>query len=656
MANNTIEVVAPGGTVEVVNPVQTQVIEVDAGGRSGPRGPAGPSGTQGPQGVQGRFDLNIFQRAEPPIPTTAPTGGSFNIATGVLTPPTGWFDTPGAATGTGDLIQSRASVDPATETGVVTPQWSIPFEAGGTGPPGESGEDIVIFYADDASGTNATLTYSNQPYAGFVTYTAGTTAPTTPPAGTTWVRIQGDRGATGDSGQALEIFYADDSTGTGATTTYTDQGFVAFVPYTAGTTPPTSPPQGTVWLRFEGPSGLGIPYLTASSIPTIPQNLVADTEYNIRVSNLTNNDLTTATGLFIDSLGIPARELDISRGVASGDTDYFTWTATQATINSLVNGFGSRTALDVVLRFGSGANAVDVTIVDDVADRLQVNTTYDLSAEGSSTTNAADIRLTGSDSSTDNVTLEGAGGTTVERSGNTITITGGGGPAPHAQLVTSFTISPTSITLPILGTQTATATAMAMIRDGASGDIVNSVEITSAHATLNNGNITIRNPDPLTDTSTFTWTVGPTQTTATTVTFTCTFAVSYTIGGNTMTNTFNRTVNLPIIAAAVPFWTGTLTDTQISDLTALSDAEIRAALNERSDFSSPFTAAYTGAAAPTNLHAALYVPQSFAITSVVSEGFVLEFESENEPAASRTLYVTRGPLSEGTHNITWRTS
>lgn len=655
MANNTIEVVAPGGTVEVVNPVQTQVIEVDAGGRSGPRGPAGPSGTQGPQGVQGRFDLNIFQRAEPPIPTTAPTGGSFNIATGVLTPPTGWFDTPGAATGTGDLIQSRASVDPATETGVVTPQWSIPFEAGGTGPPGESGEDIVIFYADDASGTNATLTYSNQPYAGFVTYTAGTTAPTTPPVGTTWVRIQGDRGATGDSGQALEIFYADDSTGTGATTTYTDQGFVAFVPYTAGTTPPTSPPQGTVWLRFEGPSGLGIPYLTASSIPTIPADLVADTEYHIRVSNLTQTDLPTAVALVIDSISIPSGELDISRGVASGDTAYFTWTPIQATINTLRNNFGSRTALDVVLRFGNPPNRVEVNIVDDVADRLQVNTTYDLSAEGSSTNNAADIRLTGSDSSTDNVTIVGGGGTTVERSGNTITIAGGSGPAPHAQLVPEFSILPTSIQLPIGGTQTVTATATAEIRDGASGDIVNSVEITSAHATLNNGNITINNPNPLTDTSTFTWTVGASQTTATTVTFTCTFTVRYTIASTTMENTFNRTVNLPIVEAPVSFWSGTLTTAQYDSLSSLTDAQVQTALTEMSNFSSPFTSEYNGGSTSGQLHAAIYVPQSVVISSVRSEGFVLEFDSQNISTANRTIYVTRYPLSDGPHNLTWRT-
>ena len=93
---------------------------------------------------------------------------------------------------------------------------------------------------------------------------------------------------------------------------------------------------------------------------------------------------------------------------------------------------------------------------------------------------------------------------------------------------------------------------------------------------------------------------------------------------------------------------------RVADLTALSDAEIRAALTEMSNFSSPFTNAYTGGGG--NLHAALYVPETFAITQVVSEGFVLQFESENEPAAARTLYVTRGPLSAGTHSVTWRTS
>ena len=320
MADQFIEVVGPGSTVEIIEADEVQVIEIDAGGRAGPRGPAGPAGATGPQGAQGRFNLQVFARFET-APTTAPTGGSFDIDTGVLTPPTGWAINVSGAPGTGDLYVASSAIDPFVQSGTVTPTWSIPFQAGGTGPPGRAGDAIEVFYAADASGTSATTTYSNQPFIAFVEYPSDEAAPTTPPTGTVWLEFVGPMGMAGED---IITFYATDDTGTGATTTYANQDFIAFVLYTAGTTPPTTPPAGTVWLRFVGPSGLGIPYLTASSIPTTPQELVADTEYHIRVSNLTNNDLATATALQIDNLGIPAVELDISRGVASGDTAYFT--------------------------------------------------------------------------------------------------------------------------------------------------------------------------------------------------------------------------------------------------------------------------------------------------------------------------------------------
>ena len=527
MADQIIEVVGPGSTVEVVDEGAVQIIELDSGGQAGPRGPAGPVGPEGNQGPQGRFNLQIFRR-DTVTPTEAPVGGSFNIDTGVLTAPDGWGTNPNIP-GAGDLYQARSNIDPAVQSGIVTPLWSVPFEAGGTGPPGLPGDSVEVFYANDAQGSSASTVYNNQPFIAFVLYFSGTNPPMIPPAGTVWLRFLGPAGApgedvlifyaddaagtnatttyndqnfiafvlfdtdtqpptepppgtvfsrfvgaTGAAGQAIITFYADSDTGANATTTYSNQDFVAFVQYLAGTTPPSVPPAGTVWLRFVGPSGLGIPYLTASNIPITPQQLVAGTEYHIRVSNLTNTDLPNATALQIDNLGIPAVELDIDRNVPSGDTAYFTWTPTQSTINSLINNFGSRTALDVILRFGTSPNNVDVTIVDDVADRLQTNTTYDLSAEDNTTANSTDIRLTGSDMTTDNVSLLGAGGLEVTRSGNVITLTGGGGPAPHAQLVPEFSIMPTSITLPILGTQTVTATATATIRDAASGDVVNS--------------------------------------------------------------------------------------------------------------------------------------------------------------------------------------
>ena len=509
MAQNTIEVLGPGGTVEIVSPVQPQVIEVDAGGRAGPRGPDGPAGPQGNQGPQGRFNLQIFRR-DTVMPTEAPVGGSFNIDTGVLTAPDGWGTNPNIP-GDGDLYQARATIDPRTESGTVTPSWSVPFEAGGTGPPGLPGDSVEVFYANDAQGNGATTAYNNQPFIAFVLYFSGTNPPVTPPAGTVWLEFVGPAGAPGED---VLIFYADDGAGTNATTVYSAQEFIAFVLFDTDTTPPENPPPGTVFSRFVGAPG---------------------------------------TQVIANPAGTPTATLDTVQ-------------------------------------------------IDQVIYQIA------------------------------------------------------GGPAPHAQIVPEFSIVPTSITLPIIGTRTLTATATAMIRDAAVGDTVNTVEIQSAHSSLLNDNITIRNPDPLTDTTTFTWTVGTSVTEAVDVEFTCVFTVNYTIDGDTLQHSFTRTATLRIVAPPVPFWTGTLTDAQIADLTALSDAEITAALTERSNFSSPYTLAYTGAAAPTNLHAALYVNENFNITSAVSEGFVLDIESQNEPAASRTLYVTRFPLTDGTHNVTWRTS
>ena len=746
--------------------------------------------------------------------------------------------------------------------------------------------------------------------------------------------------------------------------------------------------------------GLGLNYLTASSIPTIPQDLVADQAYHMRVTNLTATDLPTANRLTIDSNIINAAELDISRGVEAGDTNYFTWTPTQQTINTITNNFGSRTALDVVLRFGT----IDVTINDDVIDRLENNTTYNLNATDSTVTGGVDISLTGSDMSTDDVTIVGgtdiavvrngeqirlnytgptergvpsgttlppissstagdsfillssgdldgyyyfdgtqwdkddtvqddrptvyflpdntrninilpgdyvvennevyqytgtvlndagtrtpgpmlavtmgstvpddtlaedfltrntdtnttytfANGTngtftvtpdggapqtvsvgasgggqytqgdgiTVDNTAETISVrlannsglsfdsgglqadpamvlrglsssdttdfasptdgviqlnegrdldltvssdsilfssivaqpwsassgyqtgsivsagtgdarqlfislrvqnaqgsgltpettnplsatqptdgnwnefrdpgkqdvidyvstivdngvqadgtreytatlnplsgvtstvswrTGGSVGPPHANLATAFAISPTSIQLPILGVQQVTGTPTATIRDAGAMDTVNSITITSAHSTLRDDSIVIRNTGTQATNNTFTWSAMPGDTGS--VLFTCTYTVNYTIDGVTMDSSFNRTASLNYIEASVPFWTGTLTTTQLANIAGLTDAQITAALTELSDFTSPFTREYTGSGG--NLHPALYIPQANVVTQVRADGFILTFESQNEPVAARTLYVTQDPLSDGPHSVTWRTS
>ena len=65
----------------------------------------------------------------------------------------------------------------------------------------------------------------------------------------------GMAGPAGTPGENIVLFFADDANGTNQTTNYTGQGFVAFVLYSADESPPTSAPQTVVFMRFEGPDG-----------------------------------------------------------------------------------------------------------------------------------------------------------------------------------------------------------------------------------------------------------------------------------------------------------------------------------------------------------------------------------------------------------------
>ena len=81
---------------------------------------------QGNMGAQGRFEISIHINAT--AAPAAPTGGSYDTATGVLAPPTGWTEAP-TVPGTGeDVYVSQAVIDPETQSGTVTPVWSVPVE------------------------------------------------------------------------------------------------------------------------------------------------------------------------------------------------------------------------------------------------------------------------------------------------------------------------------------------------------------------------------------------------------------------------------------------------------------------------------------------------------------------------------------------------
>ena len=117
----------------------------------------------GPPGPQGRYQLTIYIRATSEPDT--PTGGSYVASTDTLTPPTNWFTTIGAVPdGDGDIYFSVAIYDPANDPDTITPTWSVPAQAGTTGPPGSRGSgDWHYRVGDTLKGT-----YSDEELSGFL--------------------------------------------------------------------------------------------------------------------------------------------------------------------------------------------------------------------------------------------------------------------------------------------------------------------------------------------------------------------------------------------------------------------------------------------------------------------------------------------------------
>ena len=100
------------------------------------RNPAGTSwqdvtnvirGPTGIQGVKGPYYVEIFRNSATAL-TVAPTGGSVVVATGALTPPTGSTAVPVSTAAGEDTYRSVARINPFTQTGTVTPIWSVPID------------------------------------------------------------------------------------------------------------------------------------------------------------------------------------------------------------------------------------------------------------------------------------------------------------------------------------------------------------------------------------------------------------------------------------------------------------------------------------------------------------------------------------------------
>ena len=115
------------------------------------------TGAQGPQGI---YTEEIFTNAS--SAGSAPTGGAIVVG-GAVTPPTGWYragSLPATPDGERPYV-SRASINPATQTGTITPTWGTPIPAGVPGPKGDKGdkgERVWIQFSSNNSTWSGTTT------------------------------------------------------------------------------------------------------------------------------------------------------------------------------------------------------------------------------------------------------------------------------------------------------------------------------------------------------------------------------------------------------------------------------------------------------------------------------------------------------------------
>ena len=140
------------------------------------------------------------------------------------------------------------TVSASTVGGVTTLTFSdgttATVDDGATG----TASGVKIIYASDASGTGASFTQGSLKYANYYEWTV--TAPTSVPTGLTYTLFIGEDG---DNAGVLPI-YADDATGTGASLTDSTKDYVNFYEWTVAA--PTTIPTGLTYVKFIGTDGV----------------------------------------------------------------------------------------------------------------------------------------------------------------------------------------------------------------------------------------------------------------------------------------------------------------------------------------------------------------------------------------------------------------
>jgi len=316
-------------------------------------------------------ELSVYQRS---LSTpSAPSGGSYDFSTNTLTPPSGWYNS--VPIGVGPVWISNSQAEGLSATTNATPaSWSTPAILG------QDGEDagVLIVYADDASGTNKTTTYSNQEYVLYHEYTG--TAPSVSTVTGTWVKFVG---ADGTSGQGIWPIYATSAAGTSQSFTAGSREYVTFY---ESLSQPTLPVSGQTFVKFiggDGATGDDAPrlatvrvYIGAASQPSqAPSATITWSTLGVSLSSASQTAGWSLTAPTIDASSTTTYYFsDISFTDATGTATNTTATGTTPTRSINFDGIVSFTNLNT--RLADANTVIDGDrITTGTIDATQVNVT-----------------------------------------------------------------------------------------------------------------------------------------------------------------------------------------------------------------------------------------------------------------------------------------
>ena len=175
---------------------------------------------------------------------------------------------------------------------------------------GVAGNEVSIFYADDANGTNANVVRQpGQYFVDFILHPVGM-QPDPPTSG--YFNIRGEQGEQGES-QEVAVFWADDAVGTNGSQTRQDgQYFITFVVFTTGTTP-SAPDRGYFNIRGEmgamGTNGISIVNIFYTRVNNLQNtgfiysnpSTILESDHNFFISTRSNNGQAFPDGYDITS-------------------------------------------------------------------------------------------------------------------------------------------------------------------------------------------------------------------------------------------------------------------------------------------------------------------------------------------------------------------